>query len=1442
MRKKTGYITLLILFFFQTSFSAFFNPLSIHAEELGSDSVKQTEGTTGAEITENIMTNVIMKDKNGDIIDINQNPDNHPSLGSAVEIEYAYQLENNHSYHAGSTFTFQLPEIFKVYNDVEDEKLTFGPIDIGTFTVKTDGTVTMTFNEEIEKRSNIKGNLKLWTEFTTDWKGSVQQDIVFSFTDDHFITIPVQFQPKPGSEIDKTGTPDKTYNATTINWTVDFNKQLKTIKNAVLRDPIQDGQQLQADSIHVYKLDVQLDGSVEQGDLVDPSEYVIEKTDTGEDFQLRFTSEEIDSAYRVTFTTDITDEDGKSYLNEATLIGDDMEQSAGASVSVSRGTPLSKKSTKYDSKTQTITWEIQYNYNEKQLSKDQAKLTDLFNDSQELIDGTFKVYQVTIDENGDAKDPVEFHNYTVTPTSTTEKNGFELQFNEAIDAAYKIVYQTKTIDRVFGNEKITNSVTSEEGINANGSRWIYQQILTKTNDSKYPNTNYETKTTTWKISFNKDEYSMKNVILSDEFTNKGLTFLPETLTIKSASGEQLEEGTDYTLTVNADGNGFQITFLKEISVQYNIEYETTFNSEARENTNQAFKNKVMMNWTDEFGDAQQKEATAQFKPDQYTKNNGYKNGSYNAITKEITWEVGINYNLKNIDQAKVIDYIEGNQTFVEGSIQVFEMNLTGSANGVEKGDERIRNEDFTIKEVEDEEGNPGFEIHFKNPIDTAYLITYKTSLQDQLIQKEYSNTALLFDGSEPLTSLNATVSVSHGGEYTDKTGTQNGKVIDWTVDINFGQSKVSNAILYDEPSTNQILLENSFHLYGTNISENGNVTKDDENELQRGKDYTLDINTDEEGKQTFELKFLNDIDAAYILEYQSYINAQDGDEVTNKTVFEGEQITTEKTESNEKIIVKLTGGSGTGSGETGNLEVTKVDATTKDVLKGATFTLYDKDGEIAIRTLTTGEDGKVIFKNLLYNDYLLKEESAPESYVVGIQDSQTVTIDSQNEEITVENEKIVQAVQLMKIDGETNETLADAVFELQRKVGNQYEKVAELTTDENGIIYQDELEAGDYQFIEIEAPNGYSINSEPIPFTIIQNQTEVTKITADNQIILGSVELTKVDQDDPNIVLSDAEYMLQDENGTVLEEGLTTNEEGKIVVNDLRPGKYQFVETKAPEYYELDVTPIKFEIVRGQKEPLQVTAYNAIQLGSVQLTKVDQDNHSLLLSDVEYQLQTTEGIVLQTGLTTDMDGKLIVDRLRPGQYQFVETKASFGYDLDPTPIEFTIEKGQTNPVLVTAFNELSTGSVQLIKVDQDDQSVVLEGAVFELQSTNGQKVQGEFKTDQDGKIVVHQLKPGTYQFVETKAPDGYELNQTPIKFTIELGQETIEIQVTNGKIQDKDGEKPPTDSNETNGPVKHSEETSLPDTATNFFNGLAIGLIFLLVGLILLNIRRRQKE
>ncbi|WP_100403553.1 SpaA isopeptide-forming pilin-related protein [Bacillus sp. FJAT-42315] len=1343
-------------------------------------SVKMT--AEAAKITENIITDVKLTTTDNVEIHAENNPDNRPMLGTEVGVHYQWKLPNGHKYGAGSTFEFQLPDAFQLFNEVDGELKVANGGNVGTFKVTQDGKITMTFNETITDRSDIYGELEVWSIFSEKLQGSTNQEINFP-PESGSVTIPVHFQPKPGKTIEKSGIPNTAYNASSIDWTVDINKQLEKITKAVVKDPIQDGQELQPGSIQVFELGINLDGSTTVGALVDSYKYEIVKTADGKDFELQFQDETINKAYRIKYTTNITDADQTSYSNTATLSGDGKPGiDATSTVSVGRGKPLEKSAKHYNPLTQTIDWEIKYNYNEKTIAKDNAWLDDLFTNSHQL-NGKFEVYKVTLDANGKEASSELVSNYTKTDHTDMEagKNGFKLQFNEDISSAYKIVYQTVTTKQVFDSETIINKVTLSDKTEKIATRNTWQEILKKKN----PETaNYKDKTVNWTIELNGNNFNMKDGVLTDTFPNGGLELIEGSFEISG-----LTKGVDYELK-QKDGSwrsGYIIEFKNPLTASHTITYTTKFDNDWKiDKTKTGFDNHADMSWTDGVTlEKKSKGTTAVFNPDRYTTNNGFKNGSYNAKTKEITWGIGVNYNLKAITDAKVEDFILQGQKLVEDSLKVYEVELNGEADGVIIGKELATDQYKVDYSITDEEGNPGFRIDF-GEIAVPYYVTYQTSLKDQLIVKEYKNTATLFDGTDKLTDLTASVSVQFGGEYVKKQAKQNGKLVDWTIPINWGQSKISNAKITDTPSANLILLENSLHLYNTTVDEEGNVTKGEE--LTRDTDYKLEIKTDADDKQSFEISFLNDIDSAYILEYQTFINAQNGDLVSNAVKLTGEQITTEDTQKSKEFAVRLSGGSGTGSGETGNLVVTKVDAANKDqLLPGATFTLYDSKGEIAIKTATTDAEGKVTFKNLLYDDYLLKEDSAPEGYVVGIHEAgKVVKINAPEVKRTIENKKIVRSVELTKTDAELSSVLLpDAVYKLQYHNGTDFEDTShsELKTDENGKIVIDDLKPGNYQFIETKAPFGYELDATPIPFTIEANQTEVDEVSHTNKIILGDVELTKVDQDDDKLVLKDAEFELQDKDGKVIKDKLTTNAEGKLLVEDLRPGDYQFVETKAPLGYKLDKTPIPFTIVPNQTEMKKVGHTNKIIVGTVELTKMEQDNLNLTLKDAEFELQDKDGKVLQEKLTTNEEGKLVVKDLRPGDYQFVETKAPLGYELDKTPIPFTIELNPTEMKQVNPTNKIILGAVELTKVDQDDDKLVLKDAEFELQDKDGKVLQEKLTTNEEGKLVVKDLRPGDYQFVETKAPADYELNATPLEFTIVKGQtETLKVDFENKLI------------------------------------------------------------
>lgn len=80
------------------------------------------------------------------------------------------------------------------------------------------------------------------------------------------------------------------------------------------------------------------------------------------------------------------------------------------------------------------------------------------------------------------------------------------------------------------------------------------------------------------------------------------------------------------------------------------------------------------------------------------------------------------------------------------------------------------------------------------------------------------------------------------------------------------------------------------------------------------------------------------------------------------------------------------------------------------------------------------------------------------------------------------------------------------------------------------------------------------------------------------------------------------------------------------------------------------------------------------------------------------------------------------------------------------------------------------GSATLTKTDATDTAKTLSGAVYTLQKKNSVGVFEDYQTglttDSNGQIKAIGLETGDYQFVETKAPSGYLINQTPVQFSI----------------------------------------------------------------------------
>ncbi|WP_152669244.1 Ig-like domain-containing protein [Paenibacillus sp. DMB20] len=176
------------------------------------------------QIKTNIITNVVLKDKDGNNIE-----DIRPDQGSRVQVNYEWKLPAGHGYKSGAAFVFSLPDKFKVDRMLTGDLTINDGGTIGAYEVTPEGQVTFTFNEGIEDEE-IAGYFYVWREFEeSKFNGGTKQEIIFHVGDDQII-IPIHFKSDNSSEMDKKGLADKGMNPGEITWTVDFNKGEKAIK------------------------------------------------------------------------------------------------------------------------------------------------------------------------------------------------------------------------------------------------------------------------------------------------------------------------------------------------------------------------------------------------------------------------------------------------------------------------------------------------------------------------------------------------------------------------------------------------------------------------------------------------------------------------------------------------------------------------------------------------------------------------------------------------------------------------------------------------------------------------------------------------------------------------------------------------------------------------------------------------------------------------------------------------------------------------------------------------------------------------------------------------------------------------------------------------------------------------------------------------------------
>ena len=967
-----------------------------------------------------------------------------------------------------------------------------------------------------------------------------------------------------------------------------------------------------------------------------------------------------------------------------------------------------------------------------------------------------------------------------------------IDFLHDVTGAVKIDYKTKVDGIVEGDVAVNNRVDVGTGQHSEGDGTANQQNIIKNTGA----VDYQNSTIGWTLAVNQNNYLMENAVITDTYEPvPGLTMVPNSLVVKdTTTGAQLTLGKDYMveITRNAEGEtGFKLSFMgayAKTSDAFYVTYNTFFDVTELDANNPAldhYRNTAAIDWMDEAGNNHHSEDNKPFKPLPAFDLNAQKSGVYNAVTKEITWTIAVNLSNNRLVDAFLTDPILANQTYLAGSLKVYEGN-TKPDGSVEKVKPTQPLTDIKMEEPSEKNKNT-WRVDFPNDSRT-YVIEFKTSVDEKVIEgsASYDNTAS-YTNQGSSRDVTGKVSIQHGGESVKKGGEYHKDDPDhvyWHVMINGAQSVLDDVVITDTPSPNQVLDPESLVIYGTNVTEDGTITPDKSVILEEGKDYTLEVTTDNEtGQQKIVVKMAH-IEAPYYMEYRSLVTssaAGSTDTVSNQVSITGNGSEVVHGDDNGDVVVDIdhSGGHATGTKGKIQLKKTAMDGTT--ILAGAHFQIWDQAKTQVLREGTVDATGVITFGGLPQGQYILVETKAPEGYTVSdeLAKGRVITIDEETsadgaQPTIIKND--VNKVILEKTD-EKGKKLVNARFKLEHAVTTPFTHWEEVPlapdrTNANGQLEVDSLKPGLYQFTEIEAPTGYLLDTTPKRFIVTQNTSgQIRDVHVKMLNYQGSAELIKKDQ--AGNPLAGAEFSVLDATGQVVREHLVSDADGKVTVTDLAPGKYQFVETKAPVGYLLNTEPSTFTIAasdRGKPATVIATANFVNYQGAAKLIKKDVKGH--LLSGATFKVLDAKGQTIQTGLTTNNQGEIVAEHLAPGKYRFVETKAPTGYLLNTTPVPFEIaEKNAGEPAVVVASDNFVNykGAFQIVKTNSADQP--LAGAVFELYDHNKQSLGITATSGKDGKIIFRDLAPGTYYYKEIKAPklpDGSEYIIYPELVKVEI--------------------------------------------------------------------------
>ena len=483
-----------------------------------------------------------------------------------------------------------------------------------------------------------------------------------------------------------------------------------------------------------------------------------------------------------------------------------------------------------------------------------------------------------------------------------------------------------------------------------------------------------------------------------------------------------------------------------------------------------------------------------------------------------------------------------------------------------------------------------------------------------------------------------------------------------------------------------------------------------------------------------------------------------------------------------------------------------------DKLKAVKFNLVMKNGDSDLFIKATGSDGKYTFSStvsqanatdmtldadgnihvsgLPQGSYYWKETTTANGYALKTKTDVTVEADKTSKTVVDNQRTSVDKGELViyKTDESGKTYLSGAKFEITaaedivvsggitiRKKGDIIDTV---TTDENGkaVITKDIYQGYSYTVTEIEAPKGYSLNSEPQTVKLATDTADFgSEVSVKNSPWTAPFIITKKNLGGE--LLPNCEFEILDENKRQITTGIT--DENGVATFSLGYGKYFYHEIAAPEEYIIDDTLYPFEITEeGVSVYAEMTNY--LKEGSIKVTKTTTGN--LNVKDIGFIVKgiSDTNSDIERELFTDENGEALFENLPIGKYTVTEDGSTVpAAYIVADEQEVTVEYNETAEV---AFENIEkTGSIKVQKRTEGQKNV--EGITFYLKGTSdtGREINIPATTNKDGIAVFENVPIGTYSIIEDEETVPYGYLVADEKEVTVIYAETVDAEILNNE-------------------------------------------------------------